>query len=582
MNAPRHALDLLADDLREASFVGGTETTDDYQALLLRARRLLDIKVRFEEHRPADAPPLVVIAGGTNVGKSTIFNWVVGDTISSASPLARHTKAPTVFVHKARTGTLGDSALLPSYRRVAFVDPKDATQETLDGVTAYFLKTHERAEVQDVVLVDSPDIDSTNSKNREIAEDLLFLADAVVFVATPEKYNDDICVRYLKQAGELERALVCLLNKGADAEVARDFKEGVVPQVGGDVRVLTLPYVNRPDPTNSGPFLAELRGLVTRPREDVASMRRAAHHGAAAVLGDDLARVAARLREELSELDRIRSELSLVLDARRDEYVRFLDGLEFYELDRVFERVLTYFKLPVIDPVFDAFRGAIGFVSSGVASIVTGKTERDSRKAKLDARNEADRQKVKELLGAAAAEATELPHRHTGTLRSSVQGWLDHMRAPSVEDQNRDVEGFQTQAEAQAERWIERETQRHVELLESHPYARNALRAVKGVFQVGFGLLSAKLTGGFGPWDVLIGTATERATKALIERAGGVVHYQSLKTEMTRERGKLFRELLDRAVAAPLLERLPAGVDPARLDRIDAAAAVLRRGELPR
>lgn len=66
-----------------------------------------------------------------------------------------------------------------------------------------------------------------------------------------------------------------LLNKGADAEVARDFKEGVVPQVGGDVRVLTLPYVNRPDPTNSGPFLAELRGLVTRPREDVASMRRA-------------------------------------------------------------------------------------------------------------------------------------------------------------------------------------------------------------------------------------------------------------------------------------------------------------------
>lgn len=153
-----------------------------------------------------------------------------------------------------------------------------------------------------------------------------------------------------------------------------------------------------------------------------------------------------------------------------------------------------------------------------MASIVTGKTERDSRKAKLDARNEADRQKVKELLGAAAAEATELPHRHTGTLRSSVQGWLDHMRAPSVEDQNRDVEGFQTQAEAQAERWIERETQRHVELLESHPYARNALRAVKGVFQVGFELLSAKLTGGFGPWDVLIGTATERATKALIER----------------------------------------------------------------
>ena len=44
---------------------------------------------------------------------------------------------------------------------------------------------------------------------------------------------------------------------------------------------------------------------------------------------------------------------------------------------------------------------------------------------------------------------------------------------------------------------------------------------MQGVFQVGFGLLSAHLTGGLGPWDVLIGTATERATKAILERAGG-------------------------------------------------------------
>lgn len=581
MNAPLNGLDQLARDLSGVSFVPGTDAAAEHEELLARVKRLLDIKVRLEARRADDAPPIVVIAGGTNVGKSTVFNWVVGEGISSSSPLARHTKAPTVLVHEADVASLGEGAFLPGYRRLQFVDPKDATQEALDGVTVYVIKTHARPEGRGVVLVDSPDIDSTNATNRRIAEDLLFLADALVFIATPEKYNDDICVRYLRQASDLERAMVCVLNKGADAEVARDFKEGVVPGVGGDVTVMTLPYVAKPGPQNAGPFLPELKRVVTRPREDIAAMRRAARTGAAVVAGDELARVVGRLREELTELLRVRSELALALDARTDEYARFLAGLEFYELDRVFERVLEYFRLPVIDPVFDAFRGAVGFVGSGLKSIVSGQPAKDSRREKLERRSEQDRQKVKELIDAARAACNELPLHHTGTLRQAAPRWLEGFGAPSVEESNRQVADFQTTADALAERWIERETQKHVKLLEDHPYARNALRAVKGVFQVGFGLLSAKLTAGLGPWDLLIGPATERATKALIERAGGVVHYQALKQEMTRDRAKVFRDLLEKSVAEPLLRRLPPGVDPDALDRLDAAAARLRHGEVP-
>jgi hypothetical protein len=118
-----------------------------------------------------------------------------------------------------------------------------------------------------------------------------------------------------------------------------------------------------------------------------------------------------------------------------------------------------------------------------------------------------------------------------------------------------------------------------VELLEQHPYARNALRAVKGTFQVGFGLLSASLTGGLGPWDLLIGSATERATKALLDKAGGYVKYQQLKTEFTAAQALLFRELLSEAVGAPLAHRLPKGIEPERLERIAQTAATLRRGE---
>lgn len=577
------ALDQLADDLAAVSFVEGTEAAEDAVELLARARRLLEVKLRLEARRPADAPPVVVIAGGTNVGKSTVFNWVVGDQVASSSPLARHTKAPTVFVHAAEVPALQDGAFLPAYRRMTMHAPADAAREPEQGITSYFLKTHERDDVRGVVLVDSPDIDSTHANNRAVAEDLLFLADAVVFVSTPEKYNDELCVRYLRQATELSKALVCVLNKGADAEVARDFREVVVPGLGGEVAVLTLPYVTpRPEPRQSDPFRSELQQLVLRPRDQAGALRQAAVRGAAVMLGRDLQRVTARLREELSELDRVRSEVALILDARRDEYARFLLGLEFYELDDVFLRVLDYFKIPVLDDVYDAFRGAIGLVTNGVGRVLTGRSEfKSSRQTKLEARAEADRQKVKELVEAARAEVLDVPFRYTGAVRAAAPGWIEGLAAPSVDAQNGEVDAFQRAAAGEAEGWIEREKRRHIELLESHPYARNLLRAMKGGFQIGFGLLSAKLTGGFGPWDVLIGTATERATKAILERAGGVVHYQALKTEFAQARARLFRDLLERAVAGPLLARLPGGVDPARLERIEDTAARLRRGEVP-
>jgi hypothetical protein len=150
-----------------------------------------------------------------------------------------------------------------------------------------------------------------------------------------------------------------------------------------------------------------------------------------------------------------------------------------------------------------------------------------------------------------------------------------------VEQINAAVHTFGQRAEAEAERWIEKETRRQVEVLEKHPYARNALRAVKGSLQIGSGLASAYLTAGLGPWDLLIGTATERAIKLLLESAGGHVHYQNLKREFTHERANLFLEVLEQAVGRPLKEKLPAGADPERLDRLARAAAVLRRGELP-
>lgn len=571
--------DLLARDLTAASFVPGTQAAAAWEELLERARRLIEVKLRFEERRSDDAPPILVIAGGTNVGKSTVFNWIVGSGVASSSPLARHTKAPTVYVHEGEVHSLDEGGFLPSYRRLHLEAPTDAAAEL--GEAAYFLRSHAQAPLRPVVLVDSPDIDSTHARNRRVAEDLLFLADMVIFVTTPEKYNDELCVSYLRQALELGRQPVCVLNKGGDEEVARDFREVVVPGLSERLTVLCLPYVApRPDPTR-GEARGQLAKIVADLAEEGPGLRQAARRGAMLAVGADLERVAGRLREELAELDRVRSEIALVLDARRDEYSRFLHALEFYELDRVFERLMEHFKVPVIDHVYDGIRGAFGAISSGLARVVTGRGERDARRTKLETRAETDRQKVKELIEVARAEALDLPYRHTAAVRDAVPSWVDGMPGPTIEDLNREVEAYLRRAEADAEAWIDRETRGHLELLEKHPYARNALRAMKGFFQVGFGLLSAHLTGGIGPWDVLIGGATERAAKFLLESAGGFVHYQTLKADFVRARAASFRQLLEQTVAEPLRARVPAGSDPERLERISRAAGLLRYGRIP-
>ena len=581
---PLEPLEQLAADLAAVTFVSEADSENRFGDLQARARRLLEVKLAFEACRKPDDPPLVVIAGGTNVGKSTIFNWVVGADVASSSPLARHTKAPTVYVHSAELGRLPEGSFLPSYARLKLESRDDpAAEATLGaGASSYFLLTHERDEVKGVVLVDSPDIDSTHARNREVAEDLLFLADVVLFVATPEKYNDALCVDYMEQAAMLRKGLVWALNKGADQAVADDLRAAIDAQAKGKVapRMLELPYLRHPDPATEAPFRQELREAVVTPGKEGAKLRQSALRGARLALANDVETLAGRLREELAELDRIRSEAELILDAGRDEYARFLATLEFYELDQVFEKVLEHFKIPVIDDVYAGFRSAIGFVSSNVVRLVSGKEPQDGRQKKLAERRERDRQKLKEIADTTQSALADLPFAHTQVLSEAAPSWVEGRISKTPDEQNAAVEVFLDNAEAEAARWIEAQTTHHVAMLEDHPYAKAALRTVKGVFQVGFGVLSAYLTHGFGPWDVLIGTATERAVKKILESAGGYMHYKKLRQDFSRDRAELLRGLLAAEVQVPFTARLPGGVSPEQLERLSASVAWLREEEL--
>jgi hypothetical protein len=110
---------------------------------------------------------------------------------------------------------------------------------------------------------------------------------------------------------------------------------------------------------------------------------------------------------------------------------------------------------------------------------------------------------------------------------------------------------------------------------------KNGLRVLKGTFQVGFGLASAFLTGGLIhpglPVDAAVGLVAERGIKLAVDQMGGFAHYQTLKSEFTRARADLFRDLLEQSVRKPFLARVPSGPLPERLGRVDEAARELGR-----
>ncbi|MBY0230431.1 MAG: GTPase domain-containing protein [Gemmataceae bacterium] len=137
-----------------------------------------------------EAPLLVVmLMGVTGVGKSTLFNALAGGTLAAASIQRPTTKDPVVYYHES----VRPDRLDPLLRHCRLVP-------------------HDRADLAQKVIVDTPDVDSTNLANRETLMRVLPVADVVLYVGSQEKYHDSlIWDQFLKQ--RKRRAFAFVVNK---------------------------------------------------------------------------------------------------------------------------------------------------------------------------------------------------------------------------------------------------------------------------------------------------------------------------------------------------------------------------------
>lgn len=186
-----------------------------------------------------------VLVGGTGTGKSSIFNALCGVQISASGVERPKTSGSVGYVHE-------DEDIVQGFP-FPFIEPVLIPLEELEGPVSgtqgqFHAVRHSAQEMRNLVLIDTPDVDSLEPLNRVTAEKFSYLADVLVFVTSQEKYADEAPYHLLKR--EIAHGKTCFLivNKVSEDitpdEISRtlSLKEvtgerlliGLVPYIPGD------------------------------------------------------------------------------------------------------------------------------------------------------------------------------------------------------------------------------------------------------------------------------------------------------------------------------------------------------------
>lgn len=136
------------------------------------------------------SPAVVVLAGSTGAGKSTLFNSLLREEVSEAGVLRPTTREPVVGVH-----------------------PRDVDTLTPGPVTELARLVKHEGVPRGTALMDAPDLDSFLSENRSTAHQLLEAADLWLFVTTAARYGDALPWQALDRARERGASVAMVLNR---------------------------------------------------------------------------------------------------------------------------------------------------------------------------------------------------------------------------------------------------------------------------------------------------------------------------------------------------------------------------------
>ena len=156
-----------------------------------------------------EAPLLTVVGGSTGAGKSTLVNSLVGRRVTEPGVLRPTTRSPVLVHNPADVDWFDKERILPGLARTtgATGDPGALQLVAADSVP------------EGLAILDAPDIDSVEERNRTLAAELLAAADLWLFVTSAARYADQVPWDYLKAAADRSTAVAIVLDRTAPEAV---------------------------------------------------------------------------------------------------------------------------------------------------------------------------------------------------------------------------------------------------------------------------------------------------------------------------------------------------------------------------
>lgn len=150
-----------------------------------------------------EAPLLCVVGGSTGAGKSTLVNSLVGEKVTESGVLRPTTRSPVLVHNPSDADWFDEQRILPDLERTS---RSSADPGALQLVASQAIPAG-------LAVLDAPDIDSVEERNRLLASQLLGAADLWLFVTSAARYADQVPWDFLKQASERSAAVAIVLDR---------------------------------------------------------------------------------------------------------------------------------------------------------------------------------------------------------------------------------------------------------------------------------------------------------------------------------------------------------------------------------
>jgi len=285
---PGALLDALVDTRRAVADVAlpiPVEGADEGRALVAQTLDQLDHHLIPRVSEEA-SPAIVVVAGSTGSGKSTVVNALLGEQLTAAGVLRPTTRIPHLFHHPL------DTQVLTGVERRATVAATEAVPRGL-------------------AIVDSPDLDSIRGDNREIARELLDAADLWIFVTTAARYGDAVPWEALRSGAERGASIAIVLNR-VTMDVAAQVRSDLVSRLHNEGLEMLPLFVIPEDTAARGEVPPDVVGGLGRWLDSVAAASAATIvertlHGSAEALKEWLERLAEHMDDQASVAKEVRA-----------------------------------------------------------------------------------------------------------------------------------------------------------------------------------------------------------------------------------------------------------------------------------